>query len=333
MIKIKKNPIINRRRIYLCASLFFIIIISFLLGSDPLILIPIWISNFVPILLLSMAAAIVISCGNIDIAPGAIMSFLGMCIIMWMSIMGSEKLNVMIGHLVAIVICLIIYITIYGAIRLKIPSLIITLSAYFICKGFSIFLQACLQGAGSIGHLLNKDYFIYKSNTIPEEYVLHVVGNPIFAFIAVIVLVSLLYFWRFHTRQGLEHIAVGFDPKAAVFSGISCEKVYFISFLLAGIFVILATFFRIHGQTQGGWTPNTGWGEELLAIAIAVIGGTRITGGRFDPISILLSALTIYAMRDVVTNDFNLPSEIASMAFGITIVLVIILDSRTQKNN
>lgn len=327
--RIRFNSLV--RQLYLLAALFFIVFVSIICGANPLVIVPTWVANFTPLFLLAMAAAIVISSGNIDIALGAVMSFLGMCLIICVSIFGGTFGSILLAHIFSIALGLTIYIGIFLAVRHGISSLIITLSVYFIAKGLSTFVQACLQGAGSIGRILGTNYFHSKSGVLPSEYVFSLAGTPLFSLAVVVCSVSFFYYWRFYTRNGLEHVAVGYDPVAARFAGISCNKVYLLTFFKAGILVVIATLIRFHGQTQGGWAPSIGWGEELLAIAVAVIGGTRISGGRFDPIAVSLSALVIYALRDIVTNDFNLPSEIASIVFGVVMVLVAFLDSRTQK--
>jgi len=319
------------RRISLFLTFCAIILVSAYSGNTNSAVFLSWVVNFVPLLFLSIAAAIIISSGEIDISIGAVMSFLGMLLIIWISIFGLNLTNIIIAHIIVLFAGISIYLIIYLIISNKIPSLIVTLSVYFIAKGLSTSLQVFLQGAGTLWRSHGADFLVSKSGVLPSEYVLHVFGTPIISIIIVIGLISASYFWRFHTRSGLEHVAIGLNPVSARFVGISKRKVHFLTFLIAGVLITFATFLRLHGQTQGGWSANTGWGEELIAIAIAVIGGTRITGGHFDPISVVLSALIVYGLRDVVTNDLGLPSEMASIAFGLIMCIVVWFDMRRQR--
>lgn len=311
--------------------MFFILAFtSISIGSGNISVISSWISNSTPLVILSMAAAIVISSGHIDISTGPLMGLLGMFMIFFVSMYGLTEFGAYYLHVLVIIIALLFYGLVFLLIRKNISSLIITLSAYFIAKGISVLLQSCLQGAGAICRSEDVLSFQTTSGVLPSKYVFSSIGSLPASIFIITTLTMVVYFWRFHTRSGLEHVAVGMDRASAKFIGVGAQKVYFWAFTFAGCLVSLATIVRIHGQTNGGWSANTGWGEELLAIAIAVIGGTRISGGRLDPISISLAALIIYAMRDVVTNDLRLPSELASIVFGAIMAIVIILDSRRQ---
>ena len=63
--------------------------------------------------------------------------------------------------------------------------------------------------------------------------------------------------------------------------------------------------------------------HKLLAIAIAVIGGTRISGGRFNPIGIFAASLAVYISRDIITSDLGIPAEVASLVFGALLLAIV----------
>lgn len=332
-MRIRKNAmsLLSLRQASLLIAFSVLIFVSIFSGGNFIAVLSSWITNFVPLLFLSIAASLIISSGHVDISTGSVMSLLGMLLVFWVGVFGFDLKNVILAHILAISVGVIIYFLVFTIISRNVSSLIITLAVFFIAKGLSTFLQACLQGAGVICRSHGTGFLISTSGILPSNYVLHILASPIISGIVAILLVLIVNFWRFHTRMGLEHVAVGLNQVSAKFAGVSTRKVHFIAFLMAGFLVGLATIVRLHGQTHGGWSANTGWGEELLAIAIAVIGGTRITGGYFDPFSVSLAALVIYAMRDVVTNDLNLPSEMASIAFGIVMAIVVWFDSRNQR--
>lgn len=331
-MKHKKNmhASLTTRRVFLIAAFFALVAISALSGSAPIAVASSWITNFVPLLLLSIAASLIISSGHVDISSGAVMSFLGMFLVFLFSLFKASLVNVVLFHMIVIASGIAIYTIIFAVVGSRVSSLITTLSVFFIAKGMSTLLQTCLQGVG-LCRLHGPDFLTTTSGIIPSDYVLSIVDTPAISGGLALAIVSIAHFWRFHTYTGLEHVAVGLNTTSAAFARVSTRKVHFIAFSVAGTLVGLATLIRIHGQTHGGWSANTGWGEELLAIAVAVIGGTRINGGRFDPSSVALAALVIYAMRDVVTNDLKFPSEMASILFGIMMATIVWLDSRTQK--
>lgn len=291
-----------------------------------------WISNVIPLMFLSYAAAIIISSGQIDISTGAVMSLLGMILVLISSLSDQDVIGIVIAHFVTFVVGISIYAGMSLLVTSRISSLIVTLSIFFIAKGISTFIQACMQGVGSICRGIDGNLDFRGIGVISSDYIFSIIGHPMVSLVLGIGLVILVLYWRYHTRTGLEHVAVGMNKTAAHIAGIDIQRVTIRAFLAAGLLVSLATVLRLHGQTYGGWTANTGWGEELLAIAIAIIGGTRITGGKIDPISIALAALVVYSIRDVATNDLRLPSEMASIAFGILMAFVVWLDVRRQKN-
>jgi ribose/xylose/arabinose/galactoside ABC-type transport system permease subunit len=281
--------------------------------------------------LLSVAAAVIISSGHVDISTGALMSFLGMLVIFLVSIGGGSLVSVLTAHAVSACVGVLIYLSMYLLIGSQVSSLIITLAVFFIAKGLSTFMQICLQGAGVICRSHTSDFFVSTSEVLPSRYVMDSLGTTPVSILFTISIVAGFHYWRHYTLSGLYHVAVGMNPVSAKFAGVSARKVHFFAFLQAGALVTTATFLRLHGQSHGGGAANTGWGEELLAIAIAVIGGTRIKGGRLDPIAVALAALFVYAMRDVVTNDLRLPTELASIVFGIIMATIVWIDSHNTR--
>jgi ribose transport system permease protein len=326
-----QNGRFSIRQLSLAGALGFLCLVPILSGSNSIYVFSSWIVNVIPLLFLSMAAALVISSGHVDISTGAVMSLLGMLVVSSIGLFGDNLAIIVVLHLLVFCGGVAIYIGMFSIIKNGISSLVVTLAVFFIAKGSSTFIQICMQSAGYICRSGSPERFSLASGVIPSEYVVEMFSHPLVSAMILISLVAVVHFWRYSTRGGLDHIAVGMNQASAKFVGISVLKVHFLAFVFAGVLVSSATFIRLHGQTQGGWSANTGWGEELLAIAIAVIGGTRISGGRLDPMSIAVAALFVYAMRDVVTNDLRLPSELASIAFGIIIVLVVWGDAKTQK--
>lgn len=319
-----------KRQLLLATALAALAIIPTLAGNSSLSVVLGWCSGFVSLLFLSIAAAIIISSGHVDIATGPVMSLLGMIIIFMLAILGPTMKAVLIAHLAAIAGGIVVYGLMFLVVQKGLSSLITTLGMLFVAKGLSTFLQVCFQGASQICGP-DVHFFANRSGVVPANYVVSAVGRPVVSALIAISLILVVFIWRFYTRSGLDHVAVGLNPDSAKFAGVSASKVHCVAFLLAGILVVCATFVRLHGTTNGGWSADTGWGEELLAIAVAVVGGTRITGGRFDPIAVLFAALVVYAMRDVITNDLGLPSETASAAFGVVIALVAWLDTRSKR--
>jgi ribose/xylose/arabinose/galactoside ABC-type transport system permease subunit len=96
--------------------------------------------------------------------------------------------------------------------------------------------------------------------------------------------------WR-HSLPGIRHVAVGMDRQAAILAAIPLDRVQRRAFLCSSLLSCLACLLFITGFQRGGWDAEAGKGIELVAIAVAVIGGTRVSGGVFRPIGAFLGII------------------------------------------
>lgn len=305
------------------------LMLTALTGSVSSSLVEVWFVNVLPYFLLSLAAGVVISCGQIDISTGGVMSLAGMMIIAAFQYLGSNTGSAIAAHAIGTALVLLIYF-IYSFVATRgVSTLIATLSLLLISKGLSTFIQSCLQGVGEICRA--SGFLSGGSAILPSWVVVAWIGHPAFSVASYILILIAFMYWRFRSRWGLEHIAVGMDVSASRFCRIPIGGIYTRAFIAAGGLVVLATLARLHGSARGGWSANVGWGDELLAIAIAVIGGTRISGGRLNPIGILLASFGVYLSRDIIINDLGVPAEVASLLFGGLLFMVVVFNMGRSK--
>jgi len=103
------------------------------------------------------------------------------------------------------------------------------------------------------------------------------VGQLIVFGVALVVLIAFGWALR-NLSSGRSIYAVGSDAEAARLAGINSHRVVFITFVLMGGLVGLASLLS---AIRFSIVPsNAGVGLELKAIAAVVVGGTAITGGR-----------------------------------------------------
>src|SRR5262249_47039607 len=93
--------------------------------------------------------------------------------------------------------------------------------------------------------------------------------------------------------------AVGRNAEAAPLSGVPVSPVLGTASALSGLFAGRAGICQTAQETHGD--PETGWGYELDAIAMVVIGGTSLSGGRGGVVLTLLGALTIGTLHKVLS--------------------------------
>jgi ribose/xylose/arabinose/galactoside ABC-type transport system permease subunit len=291
----------------LSAVIVLVWILSF--SSNPRSAFPIlldWMHHAAPLALLSLAAGIVISCGQIDLAAGAAFAAFGMLLVIGRVLWGSSPVAALGTLCLSIVALLLLYFAMYSlTIIARIPSLLTSLGMSYCCMGLSLLLKGIVDGRD-------------ESTTIAIDSFRPVIGHPT---VTVCVITGLLVAWRSRTISGLRHVAVGMDAVAANVAGVNSSVVYARAFIAAGFLVALSSLTFAVNISNGGWGPNLGWGKELFAIAAAVVGGCKIKGGSFNPVGIVFGALLVTVVHES-AGAFSLPAalELAILGAGLLIV-------------
>lgn len=173
-------------------------------------------------------------------------------------------------------------------------------------------------------------YRIFDSNVItglpPDRAILgpgregQILGIPIAFLIMVVVLAGAWYYLR-HFPGGRHFYAIGDDTRAATLAGVNARWRVFLVYLITGILVGLAAAITIGGGTAN-LDQTVGKGQELLAIAATVIGGTSILGGRGSVFGSVLGALLVQTVASGVT-QLRLPSQMSDLFVGIFIIIAV----------
>jgi simple sugar transport system permease protein len=127
------------------------------------------------------------------------------------------------------------------------------------------------------------------------------------------------------TRFGLRLILVGAGAVAAEYSGIRRDRVLVKTYMLTGAVAGLAGVLMVAHSSYA----SAGYGSSylLLAITIAVLGGTNPFGGRGPVLGVALAAIGL----QMISSGFNMlliSPYLFQMAQGVTLVLVLILEGR-----
>jgi ribose transport system permease protein len=133
--------------------------------------------------------------------------------------------------------------------------------------------------------------------------------------------VAIAYIVLRRLRLGRYLYAIGGNASAAHLAGVPVQRVMVIVYALSGAFAALAGVCQAAQETQGD--PETGTGYELDAIAMVVIGGTSLSGGRGGIGLTLIGALTIgYLQKILSINAFRLESRL--MLTGAIIITAVL---------
>lgn len=128
-------------------------------------------------------------------------------------------------------------------------------------------------------------------------------------------------------RWGRELYAIGGNEEAARLSGVSVNWTKLAAYMASGLLAGVAGMCQAAQEQQGD--PETGVGYELTAIAIVVIGGTNLMGGRGGVGLTLLGTLTIGYLEKILS--INAVPEASRLMLTGLIIVVAVLAQRTRR--
>lgn len=149
--------------------------------------------------------------------------------------------------------------------------------------------------------------------------------NPAIVFVVIAVLFHLI---MRHTIYGKHCYAIGSNEEAARMSGIKVNQHKALVYTMAGLLTAVATILL----TSKNLTAQSGMGVmyELDAIAMAVIGGVSLSGGRGSIFGTVLGALIFSVIISGFTS-VRLDAYYQEMVKGVIIVGAVILDQWRQR--
>jgi ribose transport system permease protein len=126
-------------------------------------------------------------------------------------------------------------------------------------------------------------------------------------------------------RYGRYLHATGGNEEAARLSGVPVRRAKLLAYGLSGVFAAIAGVCQAAQEQQGD--PEAGISYELTAIAIAVIGGNNLAGGRGGIGLTLLGAMTIGYLEKILSIN-AVPESSRLMLTGAIIVAAVLLQRR-----
>jgi ribose transport system permease protein len=152
-------------------------------------------------------------------------------------------------------------------------------------------------------------------------------GIPVVVFLAVLCVLGTLILLRM-TPMGLAIYAIGDNEEAARYAGMRVKWTKVIVYAVCGALAGLAGVIVAAREHQGN--PDGGIGYELTAIAMVVVGGTSLSGGRGGVILTVLGALTIgYLQKILDINGFSTDQQL--MITGGIIALAVLVQGLRRR--
>ena len=145
--------------------------------------------------------------------------------------------------------------------------------------------------------------------------------------VAAVAIVLLVLVHR--TALGLFIQAVGLNPTAARFSGISARKLIFWVYGFCGVTAAIAGIV-VASNVKSADGNNAGLMMELDAILAVALGGTSLDGGRFSLMGTLIGALILQTLSYAIYS-LGVPPEINLVVKAIVVFLVCLIQSEALR--
>jgi rhamnose transport system permease protein len=168
--------------------------------------------------------------------------------------------------------------------KLNIPSIVVTLGTMTIYRGIIFVLTD--------GKWINAHQMSAGFKAFPRAVIL---GLPVMAWIAVGVVLGFALFVN-RTAPGRALFAVGGNPHAAVYTGISVGRTQFMAFVLSGALAGLTGYLWV-ARYAVAYVDIAG-GFELDVVAACVIGGIAIAGGAGSVAGAVMGALFLGIVKN-----------------------------------
>ncbi len=262
----------------------------------------------------AVGMTLVMITGGIDLSVGMLSSMTGIIAAKGIT---DWHLGVPLAILLALLVAVLME-TMMGFIisRSKVESFIITLGGMIMFKGIA--LLTC----NSREVMMNGEINFVKVNLIegakdPVSGLSMVLPPFVIVFFIIVILAWLLLKY---TQYGHRLFAVGSNPQAAYLAGINVKNIKLSVYMINGLLVGIGSIMLLARVNTG--IISLGEGLEIDAIAMAVIGGTAMSGGKGNIWGTFFGILLLGSIGNAM-NMLKLQSEWQFVAKGLIIILAV----------
>lgn len=282
-------------------------------------------NNGAPLMLVAIGMTLVIATGGVDLSVGAVIAI--------SAAMGAVLINPALGNklisneiltknatntpLPIIILADLAAGTLCGlwngflVSRGKIQPMVATLILMVAGRGI-----AQLITNGQIMTIYYTPYFWFGNG--------YILGLPVSIYIVALVLILGWILVR-KTSIGLFIESVGINSKSSFFSGINEKNVKMFAYVFCGFCGAIAGLL-LSSYVHSADGNNNGLNYELDAILAVVMGGTLMTGGRFNLLASTIGAVVIWTFT-VTVYQLGVPANCLLAAKAVLVLVVILLYS------
>jgi simple sugar transport system permease protein len=237
--------------------------------------------------LIALPMTLLMTAGEFDLSVGSVFGF--SAVVMW-TLFNTGALPLELAFLATLAAAALIgFVNGWFVTKLKIPSFLVTLGMLLVVRGTALFItdgfpQRTWSAAGQpLAQVLVGDFYIGPLR----------VYMSLFWFAAVALVLGYILT---RTKAGNWIQASGGNPNAARARGVNVERTKIALFMLTSMLSALAGV--ISSIRTSAANPNSGTGYELEVIAMVVIGGTALMGGRGTIVGTVLGVFILRVMRN-----------------------------------
>jgi ribose/xylose/arabinose/galactoside ABC-type transport system permease subunit len=255
-------------------------------------------TNAAVVAIVGLGMTLVIASGNFDLSVGAIAAFAGaiaLSVVPTLGVVAGIAAGLAVGAIVGLVNGLIVA-------ELRVPAFIATLGTMTILRGVTLVFTG------------GRDIYLYGQTGFK------ILSAGVAPVVLAVLVAAILALVVAQTRVGRHVLAVGSNQAAATRAGVRSNRILWVVFAIVGASAAL-TGMVISAQLLTA-NARLATGLELSAIAVVVIGGTPLTGGRATMVGTLLGALLIAEINNGL-NLLNTPVYYQQLTTGVLLIAAV----------
>jgi ribose/xylose/arabinose/galactoside ABC-type transport system permease subunit len=264
--------------------------------------------------IIAVGMTLVMISGGIDLSVGMLASLVSI-----ITASGISKWHLGVpGSIAAGIMTAVVLETIMGFIisRTKVEPFIITLGGMITFQGIALLVS------NSREVIMNGELNFFKANLIagvkdPATHLNLVIPPYALIFFAIALLAALVLTL---TKYGRRVYAVGTNPHAAYLAGINVKNMRLSVYVIMGFLVGIGSVMLLSRINTGIIT--LGQGLEIDTIAMVVIGGTALRGGKGNIGGTLIGIFFLGSIGNAM-NMLRLPSEVQFVAKGLVVIIAV----------
>lgn len=259
---------------------------------------------YAPAGIMALGLSVVLISGEIDVSVGAIASLAVLTATRFIDT--SETIAIFLALMAGILCGLFngFFVT-----YLRVPSLIVTIGTLSLFGGLAAVINPLTR-------FFEGNYPVYSA-----PITANILGVPLS--FALFVLITAILWWL-TTKVSFGHYLyyTGSNRRAAWMSGVPVNRIRITAFVISGFCAALSGY--LLSAQIGNAAVNIGTGKELTAIAIAVVSGVSLFGGKGSIPAVMIGTLTLGVFINMLALA-RLGTYFSQAMQGVLIITVVLL--------